>query len=76
LILPPLAVETITWVKVQKPTFDLVGVVLSSLGIAAVCVGVALAFGSLLGLGFILRRRRFPPPSWADEGLHLNARAE
>jgi hypothetical protein len=66
-----LVADSITWIKVQKPTFDLVGVILSSLGIAAICVGVALALGTALGLGFILHRRRFPPPSWADDGLHL-----
>jgi hypothetical protein len=68
---PLLAVESVTWIKVQKPTFDLVGVVLSSFALAGVCVLVALALGAVLGLAFILRRRRGPPPSWADEGLHL-----
>jgi hypothetical protein len=67
----PLVAETITWIKVQKPTFDLVGVVLSSLGIAGICVGIALAFGIALGIGFILRGRNAPPRSWADDGLRL-----
>jgi ABC-type spermidine/putrescine transport system permease subunit II len=66
-----LAVESVTWIKVQKPTFDLVGVVLSSFGIAGICAAVALAFGILLGIAFILRGRRAPPASWADDGLHL-----
>ena len=69
--LPLLAVETITWVKVQKPTFDLVGVVLGSFVLAGVCVLAALALGGILGFGFILRRRRLPPRSWADDGLKL-----
>ncbi len=68
------AAETITWVKVQKPTFDLVGVVLTSFALAGVCVLVALALGGVLGLGFILRRRRLPPRSWADDGLKLAQR--
>jgi len=74
LTLPLLAVESVTWVKVQKPTFDLVGVVLTSFALAGVCVLVALALGGALGLGFILRRRRVPPRSWADDGLKLAQR--
>jgi len=66
-----LAVESVTWIKVQKPTFDLVGVVLGSFALAGVLLLVALALGAVLGIAFILRRRRVPPPSWADEGLHL-----
>jgi ABC-type nitrate/sulfonate/bicarbonate transport system permease component len=61
----------ITWVKIERPVFDLVGVVLSSLGIAAVCVLVALGLGIILGVGIILRRRRRPPISWTDNSLHL-----
>lgn len=67
----PLAAQSVTWIKVQKPTFDLVGVILTSLGLTGICAGIALAFGIALGIGFILRRRRSPPRSWADEGLHL-----
>ena len=50
-----------TWVKVQKPVFDLAGVVLSSLGIAGVCALVAIVLGSLWGAILIRRsaaRRR------------------
>ena len=68
---PLLAVQSITWIKIQKPTFDLVGVVISSFAIAGVCVVVALALGSVLGLGFILRNRRRPARSWADDGLRV-----
>jgi hypothetical protein len=66
-----LAAPSITWVKVQKPVFDLVGVVLGSFALAGACVLVALAFGIALGLGFILHRRRVPARSWADDGLNL-----
>lgn len=69
-----LAVESITWVKVQKPTLDLVGVVITSFALVGVCVLVALALGGVLGLGFILRRRRVPARSWAGEGLKLARR--
>jgi len=74
LTLPLLAAESVTWIKVQKPVFDLVGVVLSSFALAGVCVLVALALGGALGLGFILHRRRLPPRSWADDGLKLAGR--
>jgi hypothetical protein len=66
-----LAVQTITWIKVQRPTFDLVGVVLTSFAVAGICVLIALALGAVLGLGFILRSRRGPARSWADDGLRL-----
>jgi len=66
-----LASETVTWIKVDKPTFDLVGVVLSSLGLAGICAGVALALGAVLGLGFIVRGRRAPAPLAERLSLHL-----
>lgn len=53
----PLLAETVTWIKVQKPTFDLVGVVLSSFGIAGICAGVALVLGIALGIVFVRRTR-------------------
>jgi ABC-type spermidine/putrescine transport system permease subunit II len=53
------AVETVTWVKVQKPTFDLVGVVLSSFGIAGICAGVTLVLGALFGV-LLIRQNRQP----------------
>jgi hypothetical protein len=62
-ILTALAAETVTWIKVDKPTFDLVGVVLGSLGLAGICAAVALGLGVVLGLGFIARDRRAPAPS-------------
>ena len=65
----PQALETVTWIKVEKPVFDLVGVVLSSLGLAALCAAVAFALGAALGVGFIVRRRR-QAGSWAD-GISL-----
>jgi hypothetical protein len=52
----------VIWVPVQKPTFDLVGVVLSSFGIAGICAGVALALGVVLGIVLILRARRQDVP--------------
>jgi hypothetical protein len=61
LIIPPIPPPgNITWVKVEKPVFDLVGVVMSSFKLAGIVAGVALVLGGLLGLLFILRRRAVP----------------
>lgn len=48
----------ITWIKVEKPTFDLVGVVLGSMRLAGAIVLLALAVGALLGAARIRSRRR------------------
>lgn len=66
-----LAQQNVTWVKVQKPVFDLVGVVLYSLGLAAVCAITALILGSALGVVFIVRRRRRPQDSWNERTFQL-----
>lgn len=69
----PRLLESVTWIKVDKPVFDLVGVVLSSLGLAFLCAAIAFALGSVLGIAFIMRRRR-QATSWADTvSLHLEA---
>jgi ABC-type spermidine/putrescine transport system permease subunit II len=65
-----LAAETVHWIKVQKPVFDLVGVVLYSLGLAAICALVALVLGSAFGIALIVRTRRHEA-SLADRGLRL-----
>ena len=65
--LPP---GPITWIKVEKPVFDLVGVVLSSLTAAGLAALLALGLGLLLGIVLIVRDRRRPLP----EGMHLARR--
>ena len=62
----PQAVETVTWIKVEKPVFDLVGVVLNSLGLAFVCATVSFVLGIALGAFFVARRRR-QALTWAEE---------
>ena len=59
------------FVRMERPTFDPVGVVLSSLGIAGICAATALVLGIALGVSVILRRRRHPPLSVAERGLVL-----
>ena len=66
-----LAVETVTWIKVDRPVFDLVGVVLSSLGLAGICAGVALGLGTALGVAFIVRGHRAPHRFAGRLSLHL-----
>ncbi len=67
----PRALETVTWIKVEKPVFDLVGVVLNSLGLAFICAVVSFVLGIALGAYFVARRRR-QALSWAEEiSLHL-----
>jgi len=63
----------VTWIKVQKPVFDLVGVVLNSLGLAALCSVAALALGIALGVAFIVRRRRQAEDWSGTVSLHLEA---
>ena len=67
----PQALETVTWIKVEKPVFDLVGVVLNSLGLAFICAVVSFVLGIALGAYFVARRRR-QARSWGEEiSLHL-----
>jgi ABC-type spermidine/putrescine transport system permease subunit II len=67
----PQALESVTWIKVEKPVFDLVGVVLSSLGLAFICAAISFVLGIALGAWFVARRRR-QAQSWAEEiSLHL-----
>jgi len=54
----PRALETVTWIKVEKPVFDLVGVVLNSLGLAFLCAVVSSILGLALGAFLVMRRRR------------------
>jgi hypothetical protein len=50
----------VTWVHVQKPTFDLVGLIVGSLELTGIFALVAFSVGALLGLSFILRSRARP----------------
>ncbi len=54
----------VTWIKVEKPTFDLVRFLLTSLTLVSVLAAVAFVLGALHGLILIARGRR-----WRDERL-------
>jgi hypothetical protein len=62
--------EVVTWVKVERPTFDLVGVLLSSLTFAVIAIVVALAMGTVVGAFLIRRARRQSPEDFAPLQLH------
>jgi hypothetical protein len=66
----------VTWVKVEKPTFDLVGVVLGSFRLAGILLALALALGLFFGTSLILSRRRLHRPPLDDVSLHLDTRAD
>ena len=61
----------VIWVPVQKPTFDLVGVVVYSLGLAGICAAVALVLGTALGIVLIRRARRHTDPLEGRATLRL-----
>ena len=65
------APPNVTWIKVEKPVFDLVGVVLYSLGLAGICALVALALGSVLGFALIARTRKLERQPPGERGLTL-----
>jgi hypothetical protein len=56
----------VTWIKVEKPTFDLVGVVLGSFRLAG--------FLLLFGLALVRARRRRPATPLDAVSLHLDPR--
>ena len=58
------ASESVTWIKVERPSFDLAGVLISSLQITGGLLVIALVLGTLFGLTMVWRRRgqdRSPP---------------
>jgi hypothetical protein len=68
------APQNVIWIHSEKPTFDLIGVVLSSFGIAGICVGVALLLGACWGL-VLIRRGRNGVPLPPELGLGPDAAA-
>jgi hypothetical protein len=70
-----LLAQGVTWIKVEKPHFDLVGVVLGSFQLAGVLLLVALVLGLVFGAALILSHRRPSRPPLDDVSLHLDPRA-
>lgn len=71
--LPPLGPnEVVTWVRIEREAFDIVGVILTSLGFTGLCVAFAAFFGLALGAARIIRGRREREATGADRvGIHL-----
>jgi ABC-type spermidine/putrescine transport system permease subunit II len=59
---------SVTWIRVERPVFDLVGVLVSSLSLAVILAGIALVLGSLAGLAIIRHRRN---TDGSPLGLHI-----
>ena len=64
--------HAITWIKVERPTFDLVGVIVSSFELTGMLLLLAVAVGLLLGLSLILRRRHSGLPAIDAISLRLD----
>jgi hypothetical protein len=69
-----LAEPAVTWIKVEKPTFDLTGVVLGSFRLAGTLLFVALALGLLFGAALVRARRRQPETPLDAVSLRLDSR--
>jgi hypothetical protein len=64
--------HAITWIKVERPTFDLVGVIVSSFELTGMLLVLAVVVGLLLGLSLILRRRHGGLPAIDAISLRLD----
>ena len=63
---------SVTWIKVEKPVFDLVGVVLGSFHLAGILLVLAFVLGVAFGACLILSRRRPALTTSLDQvSLHL-----
>jgi hypothetical protein len=66
----------VTWIKVEKPTFDLVGVVIGSFRLTGFLLVACLVFGVVVGCTLVLtRHRKAPRPPLDDISLHLDTNA-
>jgi hypothetical protein len=63
--------QQVTWVKVPKPSFDLAGVLISSLSLAGICACIAFFLGAAFGITLIVRHRREPGLGESGLSLHL-----
>lgn len=70
----PKPFSDVIWIRLEKPTFDLVGVLVSSFGITGVCVAVALGLGACCG-ALLIRRSRARRPYEPEFSLGLRAEA-
>ena len=67
--------ESVTWIKVERPSFDLAGVLISSLQITGGLLVIALVLGTLFGLTMVWRRRGQDRSPAERLSLRLQARS-
>jgi hypothetical protein len=67
--------ESVTWIKVERPSFDLAGVLISSLQITGGLLVIALVLGTLFGFTLLWRRRRQDRSPLEPVSLRLQARS-
>jgi hypothetical protein len=68
------AAPAVTWIKVEKPVFDLTGVVLGSFRLAGILLVLALTLGLLMGAALVRARRRSRGTPLDAVSLHLDSR--
>ena len=69
------ASESVTWIKVERPSFDLAGVLISSLQITGGLLVIALVLGTVFGLTMVWRRRGQDRSPAERLSLRLQARS-
>jgi hypothetical protein len=66
--------QAVTWIKVEKPSLDLVGLVLGTFRLAGLMLLAILVLGLVFGAALVLSRRRAAPHPPDDVSLHLDSR--
>jgi hypothetical protein len=54
--------RVVTWVRVERPTFDLIGVILSTFQLTGILLVAALVLGTVIGASLVYARRRAATP--------------
>lgn len=67
--------QSVTWIKVEHPSFDLAGVLVSSLTITGGLLVIAFVLGTLFGLTLLWRRRHQNASPLDPVSLRLQTRS-
>lgn len=67
--------QSVTWIQVERPQFDLFGVLVSSLQITGGLLLLALVLGSIIGMTLLWLRRRQDRSPLEPVSLHLQTRS-
>jgi hypothetical protein len=63
--------SSVTWIRVEPPSFDLIGVLMSSLSLTGALAALAVVLGTGFGI-LLIRRRSRPLSTHADGALSLH----